>query len=141
MRRTGRRDTAAELRLRRELHGRGLRFFVDRSVPEADPRRRVDIVFPGKRVAIFVDGCFWHGCPEHASWPKANAEWWQAKIETNRARDRDTDRRLRDAGWTVFRVWEHESPADAASQIELLLRRAVSQARKTASSDSSSEAR
>jgi DNA mismatch endonuclease (patch repair protein) len=71
-------------------------------------RRTADIVFPSVGLAIFLDGCFWHGCPFHASWPKVNAAWWREKIETNRRRDRDTDQRLADEGWTVIRVWEHE---------------------------------
>ena len=121
MRRTGPRDTAPELRLRRDLHRRGLRFFVDRVVPASGARRRVDIVFPRRRVAVFVDGCFWHGCPEHGSWPKKNGEWWRQKIETNRARDRETDDRLRAGGWTVVRVWEHEDPEIAASRVALIV--------------------
>jgi DNA mismatch endonuclease (patch repair protein) len=69
---------------------------------------RPDFVFARQRWAVFVDGCFWHGCPEHVTWPKANAEWWRAKILANRVRDGDTDARLRASGWTVVRVWEHE---------------------------------
>lgn len=137
MRRTGPRDTAPELDLRRELHRRGLRFFVDRRLPASGARRRIDIAFPRRHVAVLVDGCFWHGCPEHASWPKANAAWWKAKIETNRARDRDTDERLRSAGWTVIRVWEHESPIEAADRIERVVRDEEYQARKISSSASS----
>jgi DNA mismatch endonuclease, patch repair protein len=122
MARTGSRDTAAELEVRRILHERGLRYFVDRSLL-AGVRRRADIVFPKARVAVMVDGCFWHGCPEHATWPAHNAEFWREKIETNRRRDRDTDRRLAQAGWTVIRVWEHEDPSVAADRIENLVRR------------------
>lgn len=80
-------------------------------------RRVADIVFPRARVAVFVDGCFWHGCPEHGTWPKANAAWWRNKIESNRARDGDTDKRLMAAGWESIRVWEHESPVHAAARI------------------------
>jgi DNA mismatch endonuclease (patch repair protein) len=141
MRRTGPRDTAPELELRRELHQRGLRFFVDRRVPASGARRRIDIVFPRRHVAVLVDGCFWHGCPEHASWPKANAESWKAKIEANRARDRDTNERLRAAGWIVIRIWEHEDPVKAADRIERVVRREAPQARKTSSSASSNEVR
>ncbi len=80
-------------------------------------RRRADIVFPRKKIAIFVDGCFWHGCPEHFTVAKTNAEYWAAKVETNRTRDRDTDRLLTAAGWTVMRIWEHEDVHDSADRI------------------------
>jgi DNA mismatch endonuclease (patch repair protein) len=85
-------------------------------------RREADIVFTSVRVAVFVDGCFWHGCPEHATWPKANAAFWRTKIEGNRERDRDTDARLDDVGWVAIRVWEHEQPRGAAARIERLVR-------------------
>lgn len=120
MARTGRRDTKPELELRRALHARGLRFRVDRAVPP-DRRRRVDIVFGPAKVAVFVDGCFWHGCPEHATWPKANDAYWREKIETNCLRDRDTDARLKKAGWEVLRVWEHEPVEDAAARVAALV--------------------
>ncbi len=119
MRRTRGRDTAAEMPIRGALHRRGLRFYVDRPPLPENPRRRADIVFPTARVAVFVDGCFWHGCPEHASWPKANAEWWRTKIEANRRRDSATDESLRSAGWKVVRVWEHEDPEVAADRVAL----------------------
>lgn len=80
-------------------------------------RRRADIAFPTRRVAVFVDGCFWHGCPEHATAPKKNADWWSVKLAANVARDRDTDARLRASGWTVVRIWEHEEPETAARRI------------------------
>jgi DNA mismatch endonuclease, patch repair protein len=121
MARTRRRDTKPELELRRVLHARGLRFRVDRPVL-ADRRRRADIVFGPARVLVFVDGCFWHGCPKHATWPTENADFWREKIETNRLRDRDTDERLRREGWTVVRVWEHEEPAVAADHVERIVR-------------------
>jgi len=85
-------------------------------------RRRADVVFGPARVAVFVDGCFWHGCPSHASWPKNNADFWREKIETNQRRDRDTDRRLAEAGWVVVRVWEHEDLEAAADRVERILR-------------------
>lgn len=107
--------TDAEIALRRELHRRGLRYRVDYEVLKK-PRRVADVVFPGLKIAIFVDGCFWHGCPEHASWPKQNAEFWRKKIEANRLRDADTNSRLIDIGWTVLRYWEHESPVEAAAK-------------------------
>lgn len=105
--------TGAEIALRRDLYRRGLRYRVDFEVLKK-PRRVADIAFPGLRIAIFIDGCFWHGCPEHATWPKQNAEFWRQKIETNRARDTDTNERLRSIGWTVLRFWEHEPPTEAA---------------------------
>ncbi|MEE2058319.1 very short patch repair endonuclease [Rhodococcus artemisiae] len=117
MSRQRRRDTVPELALRRELHRRGLRFFVDRA-PIAGMRRRADLVFPRRRVAVYVDGCFWHRCPEHATAPKNNAEWWDAKLAANVRRDRDTDARLADAGWTVVRVWEHEDATTAADRVQ-----------------------
>src|SRR5690348_16964701 len=100
------RDTGPELALRRALHSRGLRYFVNRR-PVKTIRRTADIVFPGARVAVFVDGCFWHGCPDHHTAAKANADFWAAKVLGNRARDAETDRLLTDSGWTVLRVWEH----------------------------------
>jgi DNA mismatch endonuclease (patch repair protein) len=122
MARTGARDTAPEMALRRELHRRGLRFRVDRPVL-ADRRRRVDIVFGPAKVAVFVDGCFWHGCPVHATQPRANSRYWREKIATNQRRDRDTDRQLAASGWTVIRIWEHENPVNAASRVEETVRR------------------
>ena len=107
MARTGRRDTKPEIEIRRLLYARGLRYRVDQPVLEG-VRRRADLVFRTARVAVFIDGCFWHGCPEHATWPKHNAEFWREKIEANRQRDRDTDRRLIEEGWRVVRVWEHQ---------------------------------
>jgi len=120
MARTGRRDTKPELALRRMLHARGLRYRIDRPVLP-DVRRRADLVFGAARVVVFVDGCFWHGCPEHATWPAHNADFWRDKIETNQLRDRDTDKRLAAAGWRVARVWEHEDLAAAADRIERLV--------------------
>ncbi|CAM5671735.1 Very short patch repair endonuclease OS=Streptomyces alboniger OX=132473 GN=CP975_12890 PE=3 SV=1 [Streptomyces alboniger] len=81
------------------------------------PRRTIDIVFTKVKVAIFLDGCFWHGCPEHATHPKANAEWWRLKLDKNMARDRETSDHLHAAGWTVLRFWEHESVEEVARQI------------------------
>lgn len=105
--------TDAEIALRRELYRGGLRYRIDYEVMKK-PRRVADVAFPGLKIAIFVDGCFWHGCPEHATWPKQNAEFWRQKIKANRHRDADTNSRLLDAGWTVLRFWEHESPIRAA---------------------------
>jgi len=116
MQHTPTRDTPAELAIRRILHAKGLRYRVDVR-PEKALRRKADIVFGPARVAVFVDGCFWHDCPLHGSAPKANAAWWREKLRTNVARDRDTDARLTEAGWTVLRVWEHERPSAAAELI------------------------
>lgn len=116
MARVRQRGTSAELSLRKALHAKGLRYRLQVSLL-TKPRRVADIVFSGTRVAIFVDGCFWHGCPEHASWPKSNADFWREKIETNRARDADTDQRLRSLGWRVVRIWAHENADDAADRI------------------------
>lgn len=90
---------------------------MDRA-PLPKMRRRADLVFPRARVAVYVDGCFWHRCPLHATAPKNNAEWWDAKLAGNVARDRDTDACLADAGWRVLRFWEHEDPLAAADVVE-----------------------
>jgi len=111
-----RRDTAPEVALRRELFAHGLRYRVAFPVP-GQRRRTIDIAFTRAKVAVFVDGCFWHGCPEHGTSPRANSAWWSVKLTANRERDRDTDRLLTDLGWAVLRVWEHEPPADAASRV------------------------
>ncbi|CAM3022757.1 very short patch repair endonuclease [Prescottella defluvii] len=120
MRAQRRRDTAPEIALRRELHRRGARFFVDRA-PLPGLRRRADLVFPRRRIAVYVDGCFWHRCPQHATAPKNNAQWWADKLAANVIRDRDTDARLAAAGWTVVRIWEHEDPANAADRVQAAL--------------------
>lgn len=115
-----RRDTKPEIALRRELHRRGLRYFVDRA-PIKGVRRRADLVFPRRKVAVFVDGCFWHSCPQHATFPKNNAQWWTDKLAANVVRDRDTDARLAEQGWTVIRIWEHEDPLVAAERVQKVL--------------------
>ena len=115
-----RRDTAPEKALRSELWRRGLRFRVDSKV--VGPRQRVDIVFTRAKVAVFVDGCFWHRCPVHATEPKANRDWWHAKLAANVDRDRMTDEPLTAAGWLVIRGWEHEPPSTAADRIESAVR-------------------
>lgn len=116
-RRTRQTGTSAEMAIRRELHRRGFRYRVGYKV-SSKPRRVADIVFTRYRLAIFIDGCFWHGCPTHGTWPKNNAAFWRDKIEANRQRDYDTNRRLAVAGWHVLRVWEHEAPVEAADRIE-----------------------
>lgn len=115
------RDTEPEMLLRRELHRRGLRYRVDASLPGL-PRRRADILFTRAKVAVFVDGCFWHGCPEHKTAPAANGAWWAAKLARNVERDRETDAHLRSLGWTVLRFWEHEDIKHAATDIEQSVR-------------------
>ena len=117
LQRNGRRDTAPKLALRRELHALGLRFLVDTSPAGTSRRRRSDIVLRGGRVAVSVHGCFWHRCPAHFSAPKANAEWWQMKLDSIVARDADTERQLRAAGWLPVVVWQHEDMAGAARRI------------------------
>lgn len=109
-------DTRPEIALRSELHRLGLRYRVHRR-PVADLRATADIVFGQGRVAVFVDGCFWHRCPLHATFPKANGEWWAEKLRANVERDRRTSGALRARGWCVIRVWEHESPQNAAAEI------------------------
>ena len=128
MQRQARRDTKPEIALRRELWRRGLRYRID--VAAVPGRRRADLVFTRSRVVVYVDGCYWHSCPDHATVPKANREWWVAKLRANVERDRDTDARLAAAGWEVVRVWEHEVPAEAADRIEAALGRRRAETRK-----------
>lgn len=114
------RDTGIEVALRRELHRLGLRYRVHKR-PLRAVRREADVVFGPAKVAVFVDGCFWHGCPEHGTWPKRNSEFWRAKIETNRLRDANTDQVLAEAGWLAVRIWEHEEPVGAAARVRLVV--------------------
>lgn len=111
------RDTVPEKALRSELHKRGLRYRVD-AKPIEKLNRRADIVFRSAKVAIFVDGCFWHGCPKHGTQAKANAEFWKNKIKRNQERDAETNQLLKKAGWKVIRVWEHENPEKASAKIQ-----------------------
>lgn len=108
--------TKPELLLRVALELRGVKHLVNQR-PVAAIRRRADIVVPAPQVAVFIDGCFWHMCPQHATWPKANAEFWRAKLERNQQRDRGTDTRLASSGWAVVRIWEHENAEDAADRV------------------------
>ncbi|MFF7599903.1 very short patch repair endonuclease [Streptomyces mirabilis] len=110
------RDTRPELLVRRLLHAHGLRYRVA-AKPLPGLRRTADIVFRPAKLAVFIDGCYWHGCPEHYTPPKTNPGYWSDKVTRNVIRDRDTDKRLREAGWTVLRFWEHESPDDCALKI------------------------
>lgn len=121
MKATRRRDTSAERILRSALTMLGLRYRVDFAI--AGTRRRADVVFTKAKLAVFVDGCFWHVCPKHASWPKSNAAWWRDKLIHNVARDRDTDALLKQSGWHVVRIWEHENPNAAARVIAAKLRK------------------
>ncbi|MEW2179061.1 very short patch repair endonuclease [Streptomyces sp. NPDC005406] len=116
------RDTKPELLIRRLLHAQGLRYRVA-ARPLTDLRRTADIVFRPAKVAVFIDGCYWHGCPDHYVPPKTNSHYWSAKVLRNLTRDRDTDTRLREAGWTVLRFWEHESADDCALTITAALGR------------------
>ena len=111
------RDTKPEVLVRSALHRAGLRFRKDHRVVVPTTSVRVDVLFPGQRLALFIDGCFWHGCAQHLQWPKANGDWWRAKIEGNRARDRKVDAALTEAGWTVLRVWEHEPPDAVVARV------------------------
>ncbi|GIF43027.1 T/G mismatch-specific endonuclease [Actinoplanes xinjiangensis] len=110
------RDTKPELALRRAVHSRGLRYFVNRR-PIKVVRRTADLVFPRIRLAVFLDGCFWHGCPTHHTVAKTNAGFWAEKVATNRRRDLETNIKLTEAGWTVLRIWEHEAVEQAADRI------------------------
>lgn len=116
MRAVRQRNTKPELALQRELRFLGLRFTLD-AAPEGSGMRRADILFRQARCVVFVDGCFWHSCPKHATIPKANREWWEAKLATNRSRDLDTSRKLKAAGYAVIRVWAHENMERAARRI------------------------
>lgn len=109
-------STGPEMAVRILLYGRGLRYRVQYPVPGV-PRRSIDIAFPGKKVAVFIDGCFWHGCAEHRNIPAHNRDWWKDKIEQNRSRDQDTDEKLRDAGWVVLRYWEHDLAERIVSEV------------------------
>ncbi|MGW0545943.1 very short patch repair endonuclease [Streptomyces altiplanensis] len=116
MSRQGSRDTAAEIAVRKLLHAAGLRYRVNVPVPGM-PRRTIDIAFGPAKIAVFLDGCFWHGCPQHATQPKSNAEWWRTKLDKNMARDRETTKHLEERGWTVLRYWEHEGTREVAADV------------------------
>ena len=123
------RDTRPEMRIRRAVHASGLRYRVGvRPIPSL--RRTADLVFTRVRVAVFVDGCYWHGCPAHHRPARLNAEFWASKIAGNRRRDGETDARLREAGWTVVRIWEHEDADVGTARV----RAAVAAARSSVDS-------
>ena len=131
------RDTTPEQRLRSALHLRGLRFRKD-TRPVASLRCKADIVFRSRRVAVFVDGCFWHGCPDHFKAPKTNSKWWQEKIDDNQRRDSRQTAALQKAGWQVCRFWEHELRTErlvheAASEVHEVILNADAKARTDAS--------
>lgn len=107
-------DTRGEVTLRSALHRRGLRFRKNREIRLPERSVRPDIVFARARVVVFVDGCFWHCCPEHGGQPKGNPAYWGPKLAGNVRRDRLVDAQLREAGWTVVRIWEHMLPEQAA---------------------------
>lgn len=121
------RESTLELAVRKALFARGLRFRKQvRVVPKL--RCTVDIVFPRLRIAVFIDGCFWHRCPLHATAPAANGEWWRRKLDANVARDRRNDAALRAAGWTVLRYWEHQPVEEIAQEIHAAVSAARSEA-------------
>lgn len=115
------RDTRPELAVRRELHRRGLRYRVDLR-PVAGVRSRADIVFTRRRIAIYIDGCFWHQCPIHKTLPATNQGYWLPKLARNRERDAEVNAALVEAGWTVLRFWEHQSPNEVADLVVAALR-------------------
>ncbi len=117
MRANRRRDTRPELAIRSGLHRMGLRYRVDHRLGAGRSAPRPDIAFTRARVAVFVDGCFWHGCPEHGGTPSVNVGYWGPKLERNKERDRANEAELAAAGWLVLRVWEHEDPGHAISRI------------------------
>ena len=114
-------DTKPELALRSAVHALGLRYRVN-ARPLKGVRRTADLLFSRARVAVFLDGCFWHGCPEHHTVAKTNGDFWAQKVSDNRRRDRDTDAKLAEAGWRSVRIWEHEDPAEAARRVREAVR-------------------
>lgn len=115
-----RRGTAPEMALRRELHARGRRYRVCYPVPGAS-RLSIDIAFIRARLAVFVDGCYWHGCPAHGTRPQSNSSWWVQKFAANKARDEDTNSLLEEEGWRVLRLWEHPDVSEGVDLLESLL--------------------
>jgi DNA mismatch endonuclease, patch repair protein len=120
-------NTGPEVRLRAQLHARGARFRLNQQIKLGEGRPiRPDLTFKGQRVAVFVDGCFWHGCASHCRMPSTNQDYWVTKIARNVARDHATDERLARQGWRVIRVWEHADLSMAADEILAALRRVPS---------------
>jgi DNA mismatch endonuclease (patch repair protein) len=119
-------DTGPEKALRSALFRSGIRFRKDFRIDCQALRVRADVAIPGHRIAVFVDGCFWHRCPEHGTKPKTNAKFWAEKLDRNVARDRRVDRFLAEDGWTVVRSWEHDSPEAAVGRVLVALGRSAS---------------
>lgn len=117
MRANRRRDSRAELAVRSALHHAGLRFFVDRPIRLTGRIVRPDIVFPRATVAVFIDGCFWHACPEHGTEPRRNEHYWSPKLRRNVECDRAVDEALMRSGWHVARFWEHQPVSEVAGNI------------------------
>lgn len=109
-------NTSCEMAIRRLLFSEGVRYRVH-SRPISSLRREADIVFRKMKIAVFIDGCFWHGCPQHKKVIKTHRLWWERKISKTKERDMDTDEKLQSFGWTVIRIWEHENPEEAAGRI------------------------
>lgn len=110
-------DTKCEVELRRALHALGLRFRKDLLVRVGDVRTKADVVFTSARTAVFVDGCFWHVCPEHFHMPRSNLAYWEPKLRANVERDERASAALAQEGWNVVRIWEHVSPSQAAQAV------------------------
>jgi len=121
MRANRKRDTGPELRLRTHLHGLGLRYQLGRRIATTPPVIP-DLVFLRAKVAVFVDGCFWHGCPIHGVQPRVNSAYWFAKILLNKRRDQTVDQNLIGLGWLAIRIWEHEDPREAAARVKSIVR-------------------
>jgi DNA mismatch endonuclease (patch repair protein) len=122
MGRNPRRDTKPEVAARSALHAKGLRFRKDLPLRLADRVVRPDVVFTKARLALFIDGCFWHRCPLHGNQPRANSDYWGPKLDRNVARDRQVDHALREEGWLVIRVWEHEPANQVVDRVVKTLR-------------------
>lgn len=115
-------DTKPELALRKALHACGYRFRKDYPIRINGHLIRPDVAFTRRRLAVFVDGCFWHGCPIHGQVPATNTSFWSAKLEANESRDRTQDRLLLESGWHVLRIWEHQSVEDGLEMVTTALR-------------------
>ena len=116
-----RRDNGPETAVRQRLHAMGLRYRVAWPVP-GQRRRTIDIAFTRAHVAVYIDGCFWHGCPLHGTIPRSNSAWWENKLKANRARDASVNEQLHELGWTVLRFWEHEAPDAVAEHVYAVVR-------------------